>query len=213
MLRASCFWYLPEACNPRLHRSVALVEADRARLGCDLMLAGSNYYYRQDILASLGEFDLRFWGSTPHWLVDRLGARNQHASVFGEDKAVAVAAARICLNTLHYSEVNGLNCRTFEVAGCGGFQLVTDVPVLREHFVPGEEIVAFSSADDLCDKVRYYLVHPDEAQAIARRGQARAHREHTYEARLLEILARALPGTLPGPPAAAISLVDASNPS
>jgi spore maturation protein CgeB len=35
--------------------------------------------------------------------------------------------------------------------------------------------------------VRYYLDHPDEAEAIARAGQARTLREHTYQSRMVEL--------------------------
>jgi len=62
------------------------------------------------------------------------------------------------------------------------------VPVLSEHFKPGEELVAFDSGPDLVEKVRHYLKHPQEAAQIARRGQLRAHRDHTYEIRLAQIL-------------------------
>ena len=36
-----------------------------------------------------------------------------------------------------------LNCRAFEIAGCGGFQLVTHVPVVTEHFEPDSEVATF----------------------------------------------------------------------
>src|SRR5262249_40527212 len=81
----------------------------------------------------------------------------------------------------------GLNCRAFEIAGCGGFQLLTSVPVLREHFEPGREVVSFDSTAQLLEQVRHYLDNPEAAAAIALRGQARAHREHTYEQRLQQI--------------------------
>jgi spore maturation protein CgeB len=59
--------------------------------------------------------------------------------------------------------------------------------VLAEHFVPGVELETFDSLAELLDKVRYFIRHPEETAAIARRGQLRAHRDHTYERRLEEI--------------------------
>jgi spore maturation protein CgeB len=152
------------------------------------MIAGNLYYYRQEILQQLGEFDLKIWGSPTDWLVDRLGSRHQGRPVYGDEKAKAARAAKICLNTLHYAEINSLNCRAFEIAGCGGFQLVSGVPVLAEHFEPGEELATFATIDELIEKARYYLSHPDEAARIARNGQLRAHRDHTYEKRLEQII-------------------------
>ena len=192
MIASTKFHYLAEACNPRVHRPLPLSSADRDQYGCDAMLAGTLYYYRQEILERLACFDLKIWGAQPDWLVHRLLGKSTGRHVHGDDKVRAALAARICVNTLHYAEVNALNCRAFEIAGCGGFQLVTNVPVVAEHFEPGSEVVTFGSAAELVEKVTYYLQNPIEAAAIAARGQVRAHREHTYEHRLHELLGIAL---------------------
>jgi spore maturation protein CgeB len=192
MIKSTSFHYMPEACNPRIHRTVELTGDDERRLGCDVMLAASLYYYRQEILQQLHEFDLKLWGYRPDWLVYRLQGKHGGREVVMEEKAKAMRAARVCLNTLHFAEVDGLNCRAFEIAGCGGFQLVSAVPVLAEHFEPGREVVSFDSADQLVERIRYYLRNPAEARAIAARGQARAHGEHTYEHRLQQIFATVL---------------------
>jgi spore maturation protein CgeB len=192
MIKSTPFFYLPEACNPRVHRSAELTDEARKIYGCDVMIAGTLYYYRQEILRQLAEFDLKIWGLRPDWLLYRLPLRYIGKAVFADDKALAVAGARICLNTLHYGEVDGLNCRAFEIAGCGGFQLITDVPVLSEHFEIGSEIVSFKSTVQLVELIRHYLDHPELAGEIARRGQLRAHREHTFEHRIKEILRVAL---------------------
>ncbi|HEV2700867.1 MAG TPA: glycosyltransferase [Steroidobacteraceae bacterium] len=188
MIRSTTFRYLPEACNPRVHRPIDLSAADQAAYGCEVMIAGTLYYYRQEILRQISEFDLRVWGARPGWLLFRLAGRHGGRAVVMEEKAKAMRAARICLNTLNFSEVNGMNCRAFEIAGCGGFQLMSSVPVITEHFDPGVELVTFDSVDDLRGKIRHYLDNPQQAAQIALRGQQRAHRDHTYEARLGEIL-------------------------
>jgi spore maturation protein CgeB len=109
-----------------------------------------------------------------------------------DEKARAARAARISLNTLHFAEIDALNSRAFELAGCGAFQIVTSRPVLREHFLPGAEVETFESIGELIEKIRHYLRHPDSAALIAARGQERAYAEHTYEHRLQEILRIAL---------------------
>jgi spore maturation protein CgeB len=187
MIRSTTFYYLPEACNPQVHRPVELTEEDRANYGCDVMIVGTLYYYRQEILLALREFDLKVWGGTTDWLIYRLPRPHMGREVFLDDKARAARAARVALNTLHYAEVDGLNARAFELAGCGAFQMCTSKPVLADHFEPGVEIETFASCDELAEKVRHYLRHPDQAAAIAARGQARAHREHTYSRRLQQI--------------------------
>jgi spore maturation protein CgeB len=155
-----------------------------------LVLVGSIYYYRQEILRQLGEFDLKIWGDRFDWLLDRgLNARHTGRALRLDEKARAVRAARIALNPLHYAEVDALNCRAFELAGCGAFQLISSRPVLDLHFRPGEEVETFSTADEMTDKIRHYLRHPEQAAEIAERGRRRAHAEHSYEARLGELFA------------------------
>jgi len=193
MIKGTSFRYLAEACNPRVHRPLELTQEDRRRYGCDLMIYGNLYYYRQALLQQLRGFDLQIRGNAAAYFVNRVERYCVGGEIFLDDKVRAVRAARIALNPLHYGEVDALNCRAFELAGCGAFQLVTDKPVLRQHFTPGVELDTFASVDELIDKVRHYLAHPEAALAIALRGQLRAHREHSYEARLAELLAIALP--------------------
>jgi spore maturation protein CgeB len=192
MVKGTPFIYLPEACNPRVHRSIELTREDRGQYGCEVMIFGSIYYYRQAILSQLEEFDLKRWGNAPAWFVNRLKKPGAGSDIVLDDKVRAVRAARIALNPLHYGEINSLNCRAFELAGCGAFQLITHKPVLREHFTAGVELDAFRSVDELIEKIRHYLRHPEQAAEIARVGQIRAHREHTYEIRLREIFRVAL---------------------
>jgi spore maturation protein CgeB len=188
MIRSTRFYYLAEACNPRVHRSLELTEQDRVQHGCDVMIAGSLYYYRQEILQALqDEFELKVWGQKPDWLSYRLKTRHMGREALGDEKVRAATAARVALNSFHFAEVDGLNCRAFELAGCGAFQLCTARPVLAQHFVPGVEIETFESVSELIEKIRHFLQHPEAAAAIARRGQLRAHEEHTYERRLDEI--------------------------
>lgn len=192
MIRTTKFYYLPEACNPRMHRPLELSETDREIYGCDVMIAGTLHYYRQEILLQLLQqsagINLKIWGSRPDWLLNRLPGRHMGRLVHGDEKVRAALSARICLNTLHYGEVNSLNCRAFEIAGCGGFQIMTRVPTLAEHFEPDSEVVTFDTVDEMIEKVAYYLRHPAAAAVIAERGRLRAHRDHTYEHRLNEML-------------------------
>jgi spore maturation protein CgeB len=187
MIKSTSFYYLAEACNPRVHRRIELTPDDLSRFGCDVGIACTLYYYRQEILQQLREFDLKLWGTVPDWLLYRLRERPRGREIFMDDKARAARGARISLNTLHFAEIDGLNSRAFELAGCGAFQILTSRPVLQEHFLPGIEVESFESIGELIEKIRHYLQHPDIAAAIAERGQKRAYAAHTYEHRLQEI--------------------------
>jgi spore maturation protein CgeB len=83
------------------------------------------------------------------------------------------------------------NPRTFEIAGCGGFQLAEALSPVGEFFTPGAELVTFADAAEARDRIAHFLAHPDQRAAIARAGHARALQAHTYDRRLGDALARA----------------------
>jgi spore maturation protein CgeB len=58
---------------------------------------------------------------------------------------------------------------------------------LERSYSIGEEIVLYASPEDLIEKIRYYLKHEDEREAIARRGHERTLRDHTMKKRLQDI--------------------------
>jgi spore maturation protein CgeB len=65
------------------------------------------------------------------------------------------------------------------------------VDEIEEFFEPDREIVCFSSRDELVDKSRYYLAHPDEREAIRIAGHERALRDHTWQKRLADAFVKA----------------------
>jgi spore maturation protein CgeB len=81
-----------------------------------------------------------------------------------------------------------IKARTFEVPGAGGFLLTEVAPDLERYFEPGTEIATFETPDQLLAKVRFYLDHPDQRDAIAQAGHRRTAADHSYEQRFSEIL-------------------------
>jgi len=80
------------------------------------------------------------------------------------------------------------NCRLYEATGVGTL-LITDWKVnLHELFEPGKEIVAYRTAEECAELIKYYLKHDEERKAIARAGQQRTLREHTYFQRIQELV-------------------------
>lgn len=77
-----------------------------------------------------------------------------------------------------------VNPRTFEIAACAAFQLSDERADLANLYIPGEEMVTYSSPEDFLAKVDHYLSHPEERSRIALRAMQRTLRDHTYEARL-----------------------------
>lgn len=79
--------------------------------------------------------------------------------------------------------------RTFEVALSGSAQLffVTGLEICA-HFEPDTEILLVDGAADIARAIERSLDEPAAIEAIARRAQARALREHTYRHRAARLL-------------------------
>ena len=92
--------------------------------------------------------------------------------------------------TLNVSLNGDLNLRVFESLGAGGF-LLTDrlAPAsgLSRIFEDGKHLVTWGSVDELIEKIRYYLAHPEEAAVIRRAGQAELFENHAPAVKMREV--------------------------
>lgn len=180
-------FYLPEACHPRWHRPMVPAGTEPY-----LVIAGNMYPSRIRVLERLlaKGIPLRLYGpGFPRW-VGPTPLRNVHVGrcVFREEKARVFRSAAAVLNTMHPAEVNGVNARLFEAAGCGAAVLTEYRPSLEELFAIGDEVLAFRDFGELMNQAERLL---GEGGLTARIGDAaarRAHRNHTYERRLAVIL-------------------------
>jgi spore maturation protein CgeB len=78
--------------------------------------------------------------------------------------------------------------RLFEATGVGTLLITDSKANLEEVFEPGKEVVAYRTPQECVRLARYYLEHEDERKAIARAGQERTLREHTYHHRVRELV-------------------------
>lgn len=78
-----------------------------------------------------------------------------------------------------------IRLRDFEAPMSGAFYMVEYMEDIEEFFIPGKEIVCYHDKVDLADKVKYYLAHDSEREAIRWAGYQRAISEHTWHKRFL----------------------------
>ena len=188
--------YLPLAADPEVHKPVELTKSERVEFGGPLSFVGAGYYNRHHFFLQLLGEDFKIWGvewnqnSALGKVLQRNGER-----ISTEDCVKIFNAALINLNLHSSSYHNGVNPhgdfvnpRTFEIAACGAFQLVDPRSDLPDLFEIGREIAAFSDISELRSKMKYYLEHPDEREAIAEAGRQRVLRDHTYRHRMEEML-------------------------
>ena len=153
---------------------------------------GHIHQERNALLETLAkQFDIEFWGySVDHLTPDSLIRRNYRGQAWGVQMYEVRQGAKITV-TKHITKVASRFCNNstlYEATGVGTL-LITDLKDnLHELFEPGKEIVAYRSSEECVELVQYYLEHDNEREAIARAGQQRTLREHTYYQRMQELV-------------------------
>ena len=132
-----------------------------------------------------------FWGygarGWPPWSPVR---RRHHGEAWGLDMYRVLRSSRIALNRhIGVAGEYANNMRLFEATGAGTMLLTDAKSNLGELFEPGEEVVTYTTGDELAERVLHYLAHEDEREAIATAGHGRTMREHGYDTRMIELAA------------------------
>jgi spore maturation protein CgeB len=180
------------ACDPDIHKRYELSEEEKREYGCDVCFVGSLYpesFYKEriKILEELTEFDLGVWTPNKREILKNRVLNNFYrGEAYGEKMLKIFNASKIVLNLHGHSMQYGGNLRTFEIAGCGAFQLIDRY--YKEWFEEGKEIVSFQDIRDLKEKIEYYLDRPTDRERIAKAGQERAYRYHTYKKRMEKLI-------------------------
>ncbi len=116
----------------------------------------------------------------------------QRRPLYGPNKLLAFASCTIALCFLRKANRDTYTDRSFEIPATGDFMLAERSSEHALLFDEGEEIACFESADELVQKVRYYLAQGDERARIAAAGHRRLLAgHHTYQHRLTEVLTAA----------------------
>lgn len=111
---------------------------------------------------------------------DIKGVRNCGVADYNTVAPLVFANSKINLNITLRSIHTGIPLRAFDIMGCGGFMITNFQEDFLEHFEPDEEVVFYSSYEELLDKVGFYLEHDDERIRIARNAQQKVAKKHTY---------------------------------
>jgi len=94
------------------------------------------------------------------------------------------------LKSLIARSQNEIKGRNFEIPGCNAFLISGYAKGLENFYELEKEVVCFQNTKDLIKKIKYYLEHEDEREAIAKAAYERTLKDHTYEKRLNDIFAK-----------------------
>jgi 2-polyprenyl-3-methyl-5-hydroxy-6-metoxy-1,4-benzoquinol methylase len=159
--------WLPLACDPEVHK-------------------------KQDVVKT---FDVCFVGNIfPGERADLVGLlRSRFRNTFVgrcyfDEMARTYSASRVVFNR---SIRNDVNMRVFEAVACGSLLLTNDLRDngQEELFRDGVHLATYRDADELVDKVRFYLDREAVRERIAAAGRAEALARHTYRHRMESLLA------------------------
>ena len=158
-------------------------------LGCDPEIHGKHEIAKQ--------YDVAFVGSVfPGPRADLLNLiRRKYPNTFigqcyFEEMAKTYSAARTVFNR---SIKNDVNMRVFEALASGSLLVTNDLSDngLAELFRDGVHLVTYREAEDLLDKLAFYLRRDSLREKIAAAGRAEVVEKHTYRHRMEQVLQRA----------------------
>lgn len=127
-----------------------------------------------------------FWGYGENFLSPLSSIKKTfHGQAWGKDMYKIFSQSKIVINRhINISGKYANNMRMFDATAMGAL-LITDAKSnMNEFFKVGEEVVVYNNAKDLINKVKYYLAHKVKRQKIAKAGQNRTLKDHTYALRM-----------------------------
>lgn len=116
----------------------------------------------------------------------------QGPEVYGDDYARALTGSRIGVGFLRKVWPDQHTTRTFEIPACGSLLLADRTGEHQEFFEEGREAEFFDTAEELLDKVRFYIANDAARSRVAAAGRARCLRSgYAYTNRLEKALGEA----------------------
>lgn len=176
-----------EAMNPYWHKPSFEQQNN------EVVIAGSFYDYRQYLTKKLidNKIELGLYGPPlPVWCDPRIKKLHKNSYVVKEEKAKVFGQGLAVLNSTAMHEFDSVNCRAFEIAGCGGLHIMENRSSISDCFEPGKEVLTYDSFDELLSLIERAKKHPNDMKIIRANAAKRAHAEHTYEKRLTYILSK-----------------------
>jgi len=197
-------YWLTQAFEPSFFRVKSISDEDRQIFSADVAFVGNlgskpQYLSRRSALETVvsSGASLKWWGPKIPWkmaniplIYGRLGRAYGGRFVWGEEYAKVARLSKIFLAFDSRPEIRkSMSARMYTAVGCGAFYLCRHVEGIEDVLVPDREIVTFHDEDEMIDKIHFYLKNDDHRQKIAKAGEQRVSRDHTYEIRIKEMLA------------------------
>jgi spore maturation protein CgeB len=144
---------------------------------CEVLHLGAAHLDRIEPVKALVEhFDVHVYGE--NW--EKHGVTNRGV-ILGEDTLSALNSARIAVvfsRTPSGRQTVKVGIFDFLAAGC--LVATEDFPEIHQYFEAGKEIILFNDTEDMLEKIRYFLDHPEKADAICEAGRRKVLDNFTW---------------------------------
>lgn len=131
--------------------------------------------------------NMNYRPSLPNHL-DNIIVNKANPPLFGIEMFQGLYNSKITFNNhIDISQNSASNMRLFEATGVGTCLLTDWKDNLPELFEPEKEVVTYKSVEECIEKVKWLLDHPQEREAIAKAGQARTLKDHTFAQRAIQL--------------------------
>jgi spore maturation protein CgeB len=105
----------------------------------------------------------------------------QYRPVLGDEYARAIVSFDVNLGIVSKWNRNHTASRTFQIPALGAFLLHERNELVTKYFAEGVEAEFFDSDDEMLEKCRHYLAHPEERRRIAEAGRRRCFESGYFE--------------------------------
>jgi len=185
-------YYLPESFNKRLHRKPNVERSElEEKTNIDVLAFGYLYPYRTNMIEKLIDagINVAMFGLKPKQFFNRkLEKYFRNEWIAGERKSELLYGARIVFNNFHYAEIGSVNCKFFEIAGIGAFQICDYRPTVDDYSIIPSSKFTYKTIGEAIELIRYYLGQPQLRHKLAEEQYEHFQQHHTYEHRLKQVL-------------------------
>jgi spore maturation protein CgeB len=189
--------YFPFGCNENLFKKLNVLKK------YDVSFVGGWHPYREWLISRIRKSGIRVEVLGHGWPKGEINHEGM-VRVFNEsrinlnlsnsaswDARYLTTSPRAFINRLRSKKnIEQMKARIFEVNGCAAFQLSYYVEGLANCYEIDTEISVYADADDLVEKIKFYLGHEALRVAIAEAGYARTVKDHTFKNRFSHVFKR-----------------------
>lgn len=203
-LRVYGYYFIEEVLPKRIlddMKNSLLYEAGNTGIQTDEYIYGSYFLGRKiteldriRTIKTLGEeFPVKLFTRNPDFSLP--GVTNMGTVDYNLQMPYVFYYSKINLNITLRSIKSGMPLRAIDIMSNGGFLMTNYQADFLDFFVPDEDFVYYTDLADLKEKVRYYLSHEEERARIAKNGQEKIRKFHSFEQHFCEIFAVVFPET------------------